>query len=95
MAILPCVHGNCLREIYAKKNWGLAVGRFGQTTVRNKRTFFPYCIGNILNASAQRLMNTKSSREIASIMRERLECLLGRYAPCKGNKRPLRINVDI
>ena len=43
---------------------------------------------NILNASAQRLMNTKakSSREIASIMRERLECLLGCYAPFGSNK---------
>ena len=46
---------------------------------------------NILNASAQRLMNTKtkSAREIASLMRERLECLLGRYAPCGGNKQIL------
>ena len=37
-----------------------AFGRFGQTPVRNERTFFPYC--NILNASAQRLMNTRKRK---------------------------------
>ena len=41
------------KENYAKNNLAPAVGRFGQTPVRNKRTIFPYCISNILNALAQ------------------------------------------
>ena len=47
----------CLGEIYPV---GLAKHPLEKTCI------FPYCVSNILNDSAQRLMNTKSSREIAS-----------------------------
>ena len=67
------------KKYLGKKNiWG--------THPFETNALFFLIVCNILNASAQRLMNTKakSSREIASLMRERLECLLGRYAPCGG-----------